>query len=43
MVKDAIAAAVIPDGNAYEVAMVNFCFMASAVWTTAEAAKVIKN
>jgi len=37
VVKDATAAAKIPDGNGYEAAMVNFRFMANAVWTTADA------
>ena len=37
MVKDATAAAKIPDGNGYEAALVNFRFMANAVWTTEEA------
>jgi len=37
VVKDATAAAKIPDGNGYEAAMVNFRFLASAVWTTSDA------
>ena len=37
VVKDATAAAKIPDGNGYEAALVNFRFMANAVWTTEEA------
>jgi nicotinamidase-related amidase len=41
VVKDATAAAKIPDGNGYEAAMVNFRFMANAVWTTEEAVKAI--
>ena len=35
------AAAIVPDGNGYEAALVNFRFMASAVWTTEEATKAI--
>ena len=38
VVKDATAAAIVPDGNGYEAALVNFRFMANAVWTTEEAA-----
>ena len=37
VVKDATAAAKVPDGNGYEAALVNFRFMANAVWTTEEA------
>ena len=36
VVSDATAAAVVPEGNGYEAALVNFRFIASAVWTTAE-------
>ena len=41
VVKDATAAAVIPDGNGYESALVNYRFIANAVWATEEAAKNI--
>jgi nicotinamidase-related amidase len=41
VIKDATAAAKIPDGNGYAAAMTNFRFMANAVWTTDEAAKYI--
>ena len=41
VVKDATAAAIVPDGNGYEAALVNFRFMANAVWTTEEAIKAI--
>ena len=41
VVKDATAAAIVPDGNGYEAALVNFRFMANAVWTTEEATKAI--
>lgn len=37
VVKDATAAAKLPEGNGYETALVNFRFMANAVWTTDEA------
>jgi nicotinamidase-related amidase len=43
VVKDATAAAIIPDGNGYEAALVNFRFMANAVWTTTQATEVIGN
>jgi nicotinamidase-related amidase len=41
VVKDATAAAVIPDGDGYAAAMTNFRFIASALWTTAEAVEKI--
>jgi len=41
-VSDATAAAVIEEGNGYEAALVNFRFLASAVWTTAEAVAAIE-
>lgn len=41
IVKDATAAAVIPDGDGYAAAMTNFRFIASALWTTEEAAAKI--
>jgi nicotinamidase-related amidase len=41
VVKDATAAAIIPDGNGYEAALVNFRFMANALWTTDEAVQAI--
>ena len=34
MVRDAIVAGRNEEGNAYQAAMVNFRFMANAVWTT---------
>ncbi len=37
VVKDATAAAQIPEGDGYLAALVNFRFMANAVWTTDEA------
>jgi nicotinamidase-related amidase len=41
VVKDATAAAIVPEGNGYEAALVNFRFIASAVWTTEEAGVAI--
>ncbi|MCH8928183.1 MAG: cysteine hydrolase [Candidatus Marinimicrobia bacterium] len=43
VVKDATAAAIVPDGNGYESALVNFRFIANAVWTTEEAVKNIND
>lgn len=37
VVKDATAAAIVPEGNGYESAVTNFRFMANTVWTTDEA------
>ncbi len=37
VVKDATAAAIIPDGDGYAAAMTNFRFIANAVWTTEQA------
>ncbi len=42
VVKDATAAAVIPDGDGYAAALVNFRFIANAVWTTEEAVQNIE-
>jgi len=36
VVKDATAAAKIPEGDGYLAALINFRFMANAVWTTDE-------
>jgi pimeloyl-ACP methyl ester carboxylesterase len=36
MVRDAVAAGVNEEGDGYEAAMINWRFMASAVWTTEE-------
>lgn len=41
VVKDATAAAKIPDGNGYEAALVNFRFMANTVWTTDQVAAAL--
>jgi nicotinamidase-related amidase len=42
MVRDAVAAGVNEEGDGYEAAMVNWRFMANAVWTTEEAVKRLK-
>ena len=42
VVKDATAAAIIPEGNGYEAAVTNFKFMANSVWTTEETIKKIE-
>lgn len=43
VVKDATAAAVIPDGDGYAAATTNFRFMANTVWTTDEAIAAVTN
>jgi nicotinamidase-related amidase len=42
VVKDATAGARLPEGDGYLAALVNFRFLASAVWTTAEAVTQLK-
>ncbi len=42
VVKDATAAAIVPDGNGYESALVNYRFIANSVITTAEANTAIR-
>ena len=42
VVKDATAAAKIPDGDGYMAALINFRFIANAVWTTDEAVARMK-
>jgi nicotinamidase-related amidase len=42
VVKDATAGARLPEGDGYLAALVNFRFLASAVWTTAEATAQLK-
>ena len=37
VVRDATAAAIIPDGDGYLAALINFRFIANALWTTDEA------
>ncbi len=41
VVKDATAAAQVSEGDGYEAALINFRYLASAVWTTAKAKKLI--
>ncbi len=41
VVKDATAAAQVPDGDGYAAALINFRFIANAVWTTDEVKKLI--
>ena len=41
VIKDATAGARIPEGDGYLAALINFRFMANAVWTTEEAVKLI--
>ena len=42
VVKDATAGPRLPEGDGYLAALVNFRFLASAVWTTAEAVALLK-
>ena len=42
VVKDATGAAIIPEGDGYEAAVVNFKFIANSVWTTEEAVSKIE-
>ena len=42
VVKDATAAAILPEGDGYLAALTNFRFMANAVWSTEEACALIK-
>jgi len=42
VVKDATAAAKLPEGDGYQAAVVNFRYMANTVWTTAEAENAIR-
>lgn len=41
VVSDATAAAIVPEGNGYEAALVNFRYMANDVWSTDEALSAI--
>ena len=41
VVKDATAAAQVPDGDGYQAALTNFRFLASALWTTDEASQAM--
>jgi hypothetical protein len=42
MVRDAVAGGVNDEGDGYEAAMVNWRFMANAVWTTEETVQKMK-
>jgi nicotinamidase-related amidase len=42
VVKDATAAAKVPEGDGYQTALVNYRFLANTVWTTAEAVEAIQ-
>ena len=42
VVKDATAAAILPEGDGYQAAMINFRYLANTVWTTAEAVNAIR-
>ncbi len=42
VVRDATAAAMLPEGDGYLAALINFRYMANAVWTTQEAVGMIK-
>ena len=41
VVKDATAAAKVPEGNGYDAALVNFRFLANTVWSTEEAVALL--
>ena len=43
VVKDATAAAKVPEGDGYQTALVNYRFMANTVWSTEEAANAIEH
>jgi len=42
VVKDATAAAKLPEGDGYQAAVINFRYLANTVWTTAEAISAIR-
>ena len=42
VVKDATAAAKLPEGDGYQAAVINFRYMANTVWTTTEAVNAIR-
>ncbi len=42
VVKDATAAAIVEEGDGYQAALVNFRFIANALWTTDEAVRTIQ-
>ncbi len=41
VVKDTTAAAIVPEGDGYRAAVINFRFIASAVWTADEAVRMM--
>ncbi|MEE8128534.1 MAG: cysteine hydrolase [Nitrospinaceae bacterium] len=41
VVKDATAGAIVPEGNGYDAALINFRFLANTVWSTEEAVAAI--
>ena len=43
VVKDATAAAIVPEGDGYQSAVINYRFLANTVWITDEAIENIKN
>jgi nicotinamidase-related amidase len=43
VVKDATAAAMLPEGDGYLAALTNFRYMANAVWTTDETVAMIES
>jgi nicotinamidase-related amidase len=43
VVKDATAGAIIPEGDGYLAALINFRMIANAVWNTEEAVKRMKS
>ena len=43
VVKDATAAAIVPEGDGYQSAVINYRFLANTVWTTDEAVKNMRN
>ena len=42
VVKDATAAAQVPEGDGYQAALTNFRFLASALWTTEQAVEAMQ-
>jgi len=43
VVKDATAAAIVPEGDGYQAAVINYRFLANTVWTTDEAIENINS
>ena len=43
VVKDATAAAIVPEGDGYQAALINYRFLANTVWTTDEAIENMRN